>query len=168
MYLSFIIALALSLPFNECISIQSDEYLRESEVLTETCCFVDMATEQIPLEKKLQIAAFEACDIFEVPYPLIFAVMKCESDFNTEDSNGICYGLMQIHKSNFEWLQEELKEYEVDNIKESPRDNIYAGAYMLGTYLKKYKDVHKALMAYNCGEYGAKKDLGQTNLSIKI
>lgn len=33
--------------------------------------------------------------------------------------------------------------------------NVVAGVFMLGELLNKYGDTHKALMAYNCGEYGA-------------
>lgn len=114
-------------------------------------------TDKIALSYDLQLCAREAAETFGVPYKLLLAVMFRESSYNPNAANEICYGLMQIHQMNFSWLETELAKYGVTDIKNNPYDNIYAGAYMLGRLLDKYDDYHKALMAYNCGESGARR-----------
>ena len=112
-------------------------------------------TDSIALSYDLQLVARDAAETFGVPYRLLLAVMFRESSYNPEAENGICYGLMQIHQMNFEWLQAELEEYGVTDIQHNPEDNIKAGAYLLGGFIEKYGDYHLALMCYNCGEGGA-------------
>lgn len=108
-------------------------------------------TEDVPLPFELQRVMQDACDKYGVPYALALAVAECESSFILEADNGTCWGLMQIHPINYPRLREngiEPTEYE---------GNIVAGVFMLGELLEKYSDTHKALMAYNCGETGAKR-----------
>lgn len=127
------------------------------EPTTEELLASGILTDDIALSYELQLVAREAAEEFDVPYKLLLAVMFRESSYNPNAANSICYGLMQIHQMNFEWLEGELKGYGVTDIKNNPRDNIYAGAYMLGRLIGKYEDYHKALMAYNCGESRAKQ-----------
>lgn len=104
----------------------------------------------IPLSFDLQETMQKACEKYGVPYVLALAVAECESSFNLEADSGICWGLMQIHPINYSRLRKcgiEPTEYE---------GNITAGVFLLGELLEKYADTHKALMAYNCGESGAK------------
>lgn len=108
-------------------------------------------TEDVPLPFEYQRVMQDACDKYNVPYALALAVAECESSFILEADNGTCWGLMQIHPINYPRLREngiEPTEYE---------GNIVAGVFMLGELLEKYSDTHKALMAYNCGETGAKR-----------
>ena len=108
-------------------------------------------TEDVPLSFDLQRVMQDACDKYGVPYALALAVAECESSFILEADNGTCWGVMQIHPINYPRLREngiEPTEYE---------GNIVAGVFMLGELLEKYSDTHKALMAYNCGETGAKR-----------
>lgn len=108
-------------------------------------------TEDIPLAFEYQKAMQDACEKYNVPYALALAVAECESSFNLEADSGTCWGVMQIHPINYPRLREngiEPTEYE---------GNITAGVFMLGELLDKYTDTHKALMAYNCGETGAKR-----------
>lgn len=105
----------------------------------------------IPLSFELQEVMQTACQEYGVPYSLALAVAECESDFDLEADSGICWGVMQINPCNYARLRElgiEPTEYE---------GNIVAGVLMLGELLDKYGDTHKALMAYNCGEYGASR-----------
>lgn len=127
------------------------------EPTTEDLLASGVLTDDISLSYELQLVAREASETFNIPYKLLLAVMFRESSYNPTASNSICFGLMQIHKMNFEWLQEELEWCGVTDIKNNPKDNIYAGAYLLGSLIGKYDDYHKALMAYNCGEYRAKE-----------
>ena len=107
--------------------------------------------EAVPLPFELQDVMQEACEKYGVPYALALAVAQSESDFDLEADNGTCWGVMQIHPINYDRLREngiEPTEYE---------GNIVAGVFMLGELLEKYGDTHKALMAYNCGETGARR-----------
>lgn len=90
---------------------------------------------------------------YGIPSTLIKAIIKTESDFNalavseTDD-----YGLMQINACNISWLEDELGITDLFD----PAQNIESGAYILSGYLNRYS-LADALMAYNCGESGAKR-----------
>lgn len=107
--------------------------------------------EAVPLPFEYQRVMQDACDKYNVPYALALAVAESESSFDLEADSGICWGIMQIHPINYDRLREngiEPTEYE---------GNIVAGVFMLSELLEKYSDTHKALMAYNCGETGARR-----------
>ena len=107
----------------------------------------------IPLSHSLQKHIFEICDDEDVPVPLVLAMIENESSFNPEAvSSTSDTGLMQINDINIEKLEEEYRCSDMTN----PYQNVYAGIKIIGSYLKTYNgDTHKALMAYNMGEYGA-------------
>ena len=108
--------------------------------------------DEIPLTRALQQAVFDVCELHGVDMALILGVMERESSFRTEARNDQCWGLMQIHNINYAWLLED------EGIDAATYDgNIRAGALMISRYLEKYDDIHLALMAYNCGERGARK-----------
>lgn len=110
----------------------------------------------IPLDTELQRYTYDLCVEYDVEeyYPLMLAVMWHESNFNEKVvSKTNDYGLMQINKINHKWLSEKLGITDFLDAKQ----NIKAGVYMLSTYLLKYKDIDKALMAYNLGEAGARR-----------
>ena len=69
------------------------------------------------------------------------------------------HGLAQINRCNFEWLQAELGPIDFYD----PIQNVRASLRILGPLWEKY-DPHKALMAYNYGEGGARRhwNNGQT------
>ena len=72
-----------------------------------------------------------------------------ESTWDPEADSGWAYGLMQIGYINADALAEQgMDIYTVPG-------NVEAGVYMIGDLLDRYGDPHLALMAYNCGEYGA-------------
>lgn len=91
------------------------------------------------------------CARWDTDPAMVLAIIETESGFHTDADNGICYGLMQINRCNRAWLLEEcgLDIYDT-------KDNITAGIYIIDGYVDKY-GLHKGLMAYNHGEYGAKK-----------
>jgi hypothetical protein len=108
-----------------------------------------ICNQNIPLPDYLQLVMQQACLEYGVSYTLALAVAECESSFDLEADSGTCWGLMQINPVNYARFRElgiEPTQYE---------GNIVAGVFMLGELLNKYGDTHKALMAYNCGEYGA-------------
>lgn len=109
----------------------------------------------IPLSHSLQDFIYEICADEEVPITLILAMIETESNFNPEIiSKTNDYGLLQINKVNHEWLKKSYRTADMLN----PYQNVYCGIKIIGTFVKKYKgDINKALMAYNMGDYGAKK-----------
>jgi soluble lytic murein transglycosylase-like protein len=85
---------------------------------------------------------------------MVLALMDQESDYREKViSKTNDYGIMQINKVNHEWLKEELG---IEDFLEAEQ-NILAGIRMLAGLAAKYEDPHLVLMAYNCGENGAKK-----------
>lgn len=104
----------------------------------------------VPLEHELQDYIVALCKVYNISPTLVFAVIEQESDYNTYALNPSenCYGLMQIHECNF-------TTYNLDE-PYNAFENVRVGITMLSELLEKYDDVHKVLMAYNCGEYGAK------------
>lgn len=107
----------------------------------------------IPLDQHIQEYIYDLCQVNEIDYSLVLAVIKHESDFNADlISSTDDYGLMQINKCNHGWLRDELGD--IDFL--DPVDNVRCGVYILKQLLDKY-DTEKALMAYNMGISGAKK-----------
>ena len=124
----------------------------------------------IPLSHSLQDFIYEICADEGVPVTLVLAMIEAESGFNPEIiSPTNDYGLLQINKVNHEWLKKSYRTADMLN----PYQNVFCGIKIIGTYIKKYKgDINKALMAYNMGDYGAKKawqnGITSTKYSTKI
>lgn len=106
----------------------------------------------IPLSHELQDIADKACEDYKIPQDVLYAVMKVESGYKVDAQNGSCYGLMQIHTINMEYLSSNIGTTDLTD----PEQNIEAGAFILGGYLEKYS-LTDSLMAYNLGEGGAKR-----------
>lgn len=109
----------------------------------------------VPLSHSLQDFIYEICADEGVPVTLVLAMIETESGFNPEIiSSTNDYGLLQINKVNHEWLKKQYRTADMLN----PYQNVFCGIKIIGTFVKKYKgDINKALMAYNMGDYGAKK-----------
>ena len=108
----------------------------------------------IPLTEELQEYTFNLCQENNLDYEFTLAVMEQESDYREKViSKSNDYGIMQINQVNHEWLREKL---DIEDFLDA-RQNIQAGVYMLTDLISRYEDPHKALMAYNAGEAGAKR-----------
>lgn len=108
----------------------------------------------VPLSHSLQRFIYEVCADENVPVALAMAMIEHESQFNPEIvSSTDDYGLMQINSINHEQLE---KKYRTADMLD-PYQNVYCGIKIIGSYIEKYTDYGNALMAYNMGEYGAKK-----------
>lgn len=109
----------------------------------------------VPLSDSLQRYIYEICTDENVPVALVLAMIEHESGFNPEIiSSTDDYGLMQINEVNHEWLEEDYRCADLLN----PYQNIFCGVSIIGSYIEKYEgDYTKALMAYNMGDYGARK-----------
>lgn len=124
----------------------SGDSLPESEEIT----YYD-----VPLSHSLQSYIYEVCADENVPMSLVIAMIEHESGFNPEVvSSTDDYGLMQINVVNHEWLEED---YRCADMLD-PYQNVFCGVKIIGSYLERYEgDLPKALMAYNMGDYGARK-----------
>ena len=117
---------------------------------------VTPTTYTLPLSEEMQTYVYNLCVDYYIPehYELILAMMWHESNFRFDViSKTNDYGIMQINAVNHSWLSETLG---IDDFLD-PNQNIHAGIYMISKLIHKYGDVHKALMAYNLGEKGAKQ-----------
>ena len=95
-------------------------------------------------------------DEYGIPEPIIFAVIKVESDFDaTAQSSAGAIGLMQMMPSTFEWLtgEEHLREYLPSTALLQPEVSIRYGVYYLHYLYQKFDcNWNTALAAYNGGE----------------
>lgn len=115
----------------------------------------DIFLYDVPLSESLQRYIYEICADEQIPVSLIFAMIEHESGFNPEIvSVTDDYGLMQINSVNHSWLKEDYRCADMMN----PYQNVFCGVKIIGKYVEKYDgDYNKALMAYNMGDYGARK-----------
>lgn len=115
----------------------------------------DVTYFDVPLSHNLQNYIYEICADEEVPVTLVLAMIDHESKFNPEEvSDTDDYGLMQINRINYDKLAED---YQCADMLNSYQ-NVFCGVKIIGSLLKEYdNDYTKALMAYNMGDYGAKK-----------
>lgn len=122
----------------------------------------DVPYYDIPLSKELQLYTYTKCEDLGIGnyYELVLAMMWQESDFKPDTiSKTNDYGIMQINICNHEWLSEELG---ITDFLD-PYQSIDAGTHIIASLLLKYQDPHKALMAYNYGEAGARSHWNRGN-----
>lgn len=127
----------------------------------------DIVSDGRLLAYDLQEIAQDYCEVYNVPYALVLAIAEVETHFDPDAvSPTHDYGLMQINQINHEWLQG----LGMDPLTHA--GNIEAGVYIIGSYLDRYGDIERALMAYNNGPGGAQKlwDVGvyQTDYTRKV
>ena len=138
----------------------------ETEIETETDSNIKTEPDDTPsfpyyldisLSKELQEYTYQICDENLDLYLLAIAVMRKETvryDIDAVSKDGHDKGLMQIRDKYLDELEKKLGR-KIDLL--NPYDNIECGVYYLKKYMKKYNDINKALMCYNCGPGGAKK-----------
>jgi soluble lytic murein transglycosylase len=119
--------------------------------------FLAQSTVHLRREKRentyVQTARLAAAE-FKVPFPLVLAVIRTESDFrpNAVSDAGAC-GLMQLLPETFAFLKEDAFEEELpDSAIFDPVVNIRYGTYYLSYLFEKFGNWFTALAAYNAGE----------------
>ena len=172
MALKFIVIIILTMSA-EMLYIRTIEHEEVSSVHAEEKTEVREEIEKIkyydiPLETELQDYIRKECDEMNVEMELVLAIMKVESDFNSDViSDTDDYGLMQINIVNHESLQKKLSIYDFLD----PYDSARAGIYMLSGLDWCENDVQR-LMCYNMGVTGAKrawnKGIQETEYSKKV
>lgn len=124
----------------------------QTETPAVALCTLEIKSAERTLDAELQATMLEMCEKYELPFALALAVAEQESRFDPYAiSSTNDYGIMQINKVNFEWLRKKGIE-PLDH-----KGNIEAGVLMLSEAVKKHGDYGLALMAYNCGDAGAKR-----------
>lgn len=109
-------------------------------------------TEQYP--RKYEDFVTAASLEFGVPEDIIYAVIKCESDFrpDVKSSVGAC-GLMQLMHPTYEWLQTYKMGEECDPSKIfDPESNIRTGTCMLKYLYGIFNNWETVFAAYNAGQ----------------
>ncbi|MBD3169205.1 MAG: transglycosylase SLT domain-containing protein [candidate division Zixibacteria bacterium] len=98
---------------------------------------------------------------------LLMALILTESSFHKgQESYMGAQGLMQVKPSTGLWLSKKYKRpWRGERTLFEPRYNIHVGSYYLFELIHKFKDVKKALVAYNIGENALK---GKLRLKEKI
>ena len=116
---------------------------KKQVTVTETVEFPSYEADSLPVAEEVTY--------FDVP---LIAMIDQESKFNPEVvSKTGDYGLMQINTINHEWLAEEYRTADMLD----PYQNVFCGIKVIGSYIQNYNVYGLALMAYNMGDYGAKK-----------
>lgn len=90
---------------------------------------------------------------YDVEKPLIYAIIKCESDFDKKaESSAGALGLMQVMPDTFKWLEKDtFVKYTSKEDMFDPENNIECGTLFISILLEKYKDLDVSLSAYNAG-----------------
>ncbi len=94
----------------------------------------------------------QACEEFSVPEDLIFAVIKCESDFNPDaKSPAGAVGLMQLMPATFDEVAWRLKESPDASAISDPAFSVRYGVYYLSYLIRYFGNEETAIAAYNAG-----------------
>ena len=109
-----------------------------------------------PLPRDLQDHIAALCEEYHIDPAIIVAMCKKESTYNARavGDGGNSLGLMQIQPR---WHKDRMKRLGCTNLKDAYQ-NVTVGIDFVGELLEKHEDVEKALMAYNAGESGARKN----------
>lgn len=94
-----------------------------------------------------------ASDTYSVPEPIIYALIKCESDFDPSAvSSAGAVGLCQVMPDTFLWLTDEiLFEHFEPGMLYDPETNIRYGTCYLARLYDQFGDWSLAFAAYNAG-----------------
>ena len=95
-------------------------------------------------------AAYET----DVDKYLIYAVIKTESNFNSEATSEVgARGLMQLMEDAFEWVKfrmEDERDISYDDMY-NPKYNVEYGSYLIMLLYEEYGDIETAVAAYHSG-----------------
>ena len=104
---------------------------------------------------------------FNVPQSHIFAIIKCESDFDPKaQSSAGAVGLMQLMPDTFDWICGHL---DIDSKKSDitdPETNIRSGCYYMKWLYERFEDWDMVFAAYNAGHNRVKGWMNDPNIYI--
>ncbi len=89
---------------------------------------------------------------YNVPEPLIYAVIHTESNFNKDAvSSAGAMGLMQLMPDTFEWIVKRI-DADFENLDiTDPETNIKCGTYYLNYLYQRFENWETSIAAYNAG-----------------
>jgi len=124
---------------------------------------------ETPLGFQLTRHLENECEKYNVPIDFALAIMWEESRMNLDLVDGNDVGVMQINKMAVNWLKE-------NGFKDIDRydyyKNITYGVAIIAGKISSFGDLHMSLMAYNCGNGGAKnlwnKGIYESKYSRKV
>jgi len=123
-------------------------YVAEQEVEEEPFQYLN-----ITLDEDIQDYVFMKAEKYDIDPYLIFAIIEIESGYQVDIiSRTNDYGLMQVNRSNFRWLERDL------GIKDllCPYQNIQAGVHILKYYIDMgITELNDLLLCYNRNHGGA-------------
>lgn len=113
---------------------------------------LDWYIEDIPLDRELQKALWDACQEFGIDYALALAVVEQETNYsNILGDGGASVGFFQVQSR---WWGELMERIGTDDLTD-PVDNFRTGCAVLRELLLRYDgSVTDALTAYNSGHPG--------------
>lgn len=126
--------------------------IQEPEAAPETVYF-----ESVPLDADLQDHIVRTAQAEGIDPMLIFAMIDVESDYQADKlgDGGDSYGLMQIQPR---WHSERMERLGCTDLLD-PYQNVTVGVDFLSELIGYYDgDVNKAVIAYNMGQTGARKN----------
>lgn len=122
----------------------------ESELIEEALVEQGYFNDLIPLDYDLQAELRAACDEFDVPFPLMVAMIEKETNFtNMIGDNGNAEGYLQIW---YYWHSDKMEQIGATDLM-NPVDNFRTGCYIMSILLDKHT-TYDALSAYNTGSVG--------------
>lgn len=121
------------------------------------------------MDDDIQEFVYYLCAGYNIDFTLVMAMIQHESSFRADVvSKTNDYGLMQINRSNHDWITETIGVTDYLD----PYQNVRAGMFVLRKLFEKYQDADMVLMAYNMGEDGATrlwdKGVFETNYTQSI
>lgn len=126
----------------------------ETEHINEALFATGYLREDVPLSIGDQLALRASSDWYGVPYSLCLGVIEGECNFNAENDDGHCYGLMALNRDYF---PDDLEQWQV----------IQYGVELLADKLEQYGgDVSAALTAYNAGHDTGNRDYAEFVLAF--
>jgi len=91
-------------------------------------------------------------DEYEVPASLVYAMIKCESDFDPDSTSRVgAMGLMQMMPATFHDVQKRIGEELEDEMLYDPETSIKYGTYYIAYLYRYFKNWDNAVAAYNAG-----------------
>lgn len=118
----------------------------------------------VPLTTEEQSFVRYMCQKYDVPYEVVLGIMEVESGFDPSAVNGDCFGIMQVHKINFEQYGDEWEELGIFSLN-SFYEGVEAGCYVLSKC--EGDNIEQRLIAYNCGQTAADELIKQGITSTK-
>lgn len=156
-------------------SEESDDVFRSTQSISKgfyyyTSFSYNGSTHIVKLTEELQRFLYEKCQVYNVDYELVLAIIGCESGWDVNVvSDGQYYGLGMISTVAMPQLSSELG---ITNLSD-PKQNMEAICFLMAEKLIiNDNSIPAALMSYNKGQTGAevyfKQGIYETGYTIKV